>query len=619
MNAIILAASILAPRPVAVLPTVQQTEAHESSDEAGNDSDNRASRTADIQTSTRTEQMESSVKEGTDSTAPSRSGSDFDPEIDLTAIGGMNMVQSGKVAPFGQVTAALTDREKGDLRSARLRIALNDRLRARFETNQRIDPDGTSGGLNAISEEREGERFGARLNADFNRPNGASVRLEANASGTWQTTIERETFSSNAISELQDQQIRQGSIAGEYESPRDWPVRLRTRHELANTSDFRVQSVFAVPAHPPSTIREFESEERSLLNSVELEWEGNRLGRIRFELDIEENSRANAFAEKGARTGSSFTFVRESRVEPGLSWHGKVERDIHLVARLDLESLDFRAEGTTGENQRSTLDLKPTLTATTRFDHTRLKLWATRSVTPLDLRDFGTVFDEIDDEIQVGNLDILPQRSWETGIEWRQEIRRFDGNLSVAYQASRISDLIDFVAGAGNTTVPGNLGNGTAHQIDVEMEASIPVPGTGKPELSFEYTFLDTSVFDPLLNVRRSFAETPRHRYQVAIKQSLGAPRISLNLELEGVSEQITVEQDRVDRERISAPVLGAELQFGIAEGFAKLTVANVLDSEDVRERTRFSGLPADGEIRRTEIRRRAPGRTLRFSFEQTF
>jgi len=335
---------------------------------------------------------------------------------------------------------------------------------------------------------------------------------------------------------------------------------------------------------------------------------------------VERGERTTVFLQTGFEPADARTEITETRLEPGVAYRRRLENDNSLTTRLDIEASRLETRSPGGGSDRTTVDIKPTITLAGNSERSQWRALLTRSVTQLPLEEFATNFDEVDDEIQAGNPNLRPQKTWEALASWSYRPDLVDGAITLAASYQQISDLLDFIAGPGDTTIRGNLGSGKAYILDAELSLGLGLIGLSDGELDVQYRWQETSIFDPLLDRHRDFAETPRHTYRVTYDQTFDFLKTQFTLKAEGESEQITVEQDRIDRESINRPYVDAELSWDITrDNELSLTIGNLLDAEDTRERTRFRGTPAQNDVRRIETRTRAVGQTVVLSFRRSF
>ena len=475
------------------------------------------------------------------------------------------------------------------------------RARLREEVGVSTTPDGRPIGRNSTTERRSGDRFQLNGRRRWDWQDGRRMALAGALRRT--DSVERERDAQSLILRNTDEiDSRGATLQSDWRSAAGQARRWTSSFMVSLDEEERRQR------ETNEAARFFDDAATRAVHEVDVTWFDEAQRRWRASLDVEYEARESLFTGEAR----SRVEIAEWRIEPGIGLRQAINEDVTAFARLDLEATQLLTSSLGTDTRRHSMDLKPTLTVQGN-DWT---LWMTRSVSQLDFVDFATNFDEFDEEIQTGNPDLRPQKSWELGAQRRLDWRGLSTRLRLEYR--QIEDLLDFVAGPDDTTVRGNLGTGEVWRVGLEAEWAPQLGGRSLGELELSYQGQETRVFDPLLGAHRAFAETPDHVYALDYTYDLGA--LELGAALSGYSQSITVEQDRIDQERLSNPLmtLYGDWRRGPSQRW-QLQMRNVLGVEDVRERIRFNGLPADNDVRRLEERRRREARTLTLTLRQSF
>ncbi len=135
----------------------------------------------------------------------------------------------------------------------------------------------------------------------------------------------------------------------------------------------------------------------------------------------------------------------------------------------------------------------------------QLRLRFEREVAQLDFNDFISTSVFEDDDLALGNIELIPEKKWSSQISLE---RRF-GNLGVItltgfYHA--IDDIQDLLPVSDEFEVAGNIGDG--ERWGVEMENTIPLGwlGLANSRLDIKARWQDSSVIDPVTGLKRIFS-----------------------------------------------------------------------------------------------------------------
>ncbi|RMF11537.1 MAG: TonB-dependent receptor [Alphaproteobacteria bacterium] len=270
--------------------------------------------------------------------------------------------------------------------------------------------------------------------------------------------------------------------------------------------------------------------------------------------------------------------------------------------------------------RRSFAFLKPRFAVT--FDQTPHLQWrfvAERDVAQLDFFDFVSATNFGDEQLALGNPDLVPERTWklEPAVEYRfGEI----GVVRLTGFYHRIADVQDLLPLADGLEIPGNIGPGRRFGIRWEMTwpldrwigltgARLDIEGrlqgsrvtdlvTGRPRpLSGERRFVNT--FDFRQDFEKARLAWGWNMRLVSRRPSFGLDE--LVLEDEGVNIDMFIETTR---------------WWGIK---ARLTVENLADRDVIRDRRVFVLLRDQSPLAFQEFRNRPRGRSIVLTLSGTF
>jgi hypothetical protein len=180
---------------------------------------------------------------------------------------------------------------------------------------------------------------------------------------------------------------------------------------------------------------------------------------------------------------------------------GKYELDYGLGAEVST----IKQSGDV-ELERSLTFLKPqaTLTYSASASHL-IKVQVMRDVSQLDFNDFvsASVFD--DDDLALGNPDLIPERTWMSEIsnEWRPGQ---DSVYTLSFFYHRINDVEDLLPLTDDFEVPGNIGDGRRWGVRFESTVQLAFLGLDNAKLDFKARWQDSSVTDPVTGQSRQLS-----------------------------------------------------------------------------------------------------------------
>lgn len=234
--------------------------------------------------------------------------------------------------------------------------------------------------------------------------------------------------------------------------------------------------------------------------------------------------------------------VEETRAEAFIADIWSVSPSITLETGLTYETSTITQTGD-AQNERELSYWKPRLVGSwqaTPSDQFRLSI--ERDVSQLDFNDFASSVDVREENQQLGNTNLEPEKAWNTRLEWD---RRFGerGALNIGVFHNEVQDVDDTLPLAfcdGDTfakplrsclAVPtdptdvfdavGNIGDGT--QTGIDVSATLPLDWLGVPraELRLSGELQETSVTDPVTGEERRFRFAEDWEYAMAFRQEL--------------------------------------------------------------------------------------------------
>lgn len=283
------------------------------------------------------------------------------------------------------------------------------------------------------------------------------------------------------------------------------------------------------------------------------------------------------------------------------------------------------------EQKRRFSFVKPRLSLTYAASGTRqTRLQIAREVSQLDFSDFVSATDFEDDDLALGNPNLQPESTWisELSEEWRY------GELGVVKLTGFhhwISDVEDLLPLTPEFEVPGNIGDG--RRWGVELETTIPLEPIGLMggRLDAKLRWQDSTVTDPVNNQDRvlsseagssqdiSFRNENKYAIIVDFRQDLEASKIAWGWHYAQRAERplFKVNELEVYDEGTQVNAFVETTRWlGIK---VRLTVNNISDVADYRDRTFFEAERGLSLITSREIRRLTNGTRLILSASGAF
>ena len=296
---------------------------------------------------------------------------------------------------------------------------------------------------------------------------------------------------------------------------------------------------------------------------------------------------------------------------------GKVELDYGLGFEVSEISQSGDAE-----QKRSFSFLKPQGVITYTSDQgNQTRMSVLREIAQLNFSDFVSVAEFEDDDIALGNPDLIPDTTW---IAQLLHERRFGEEAVVKISVFHhwISDVIDLIPVTDTFEATGNIGKG--RRWGAEIETSIPLEWLGltSARIDLNARWQDSTVVDPVTGENRVLSDrTPQGRLFPLGFRNENNFAITIDYRQDFQKHQYSWGwniRDRSERPKFRVDELDiltdeVELNFFIetTRWFnlkIRFNAENILDASDTRDRTRYTGLRGLTPVDVNEIRRRARG-----------
>ena len=306
--------------------------------------------------------------------------------------------------------------------------------------------------------------------------------------------------------------------------------------------------------------------------------------------------------------------VSEDRVEVFSSHNWKVSDKIEIETGLAAEFSWIDQAGLDVPVNRSFNFIKPTFDAWYNANQAT-QLWFSfkRDVGQLDFEDFVAELDRNDGEIDLGNPELRPEKSFdfEIGVERRFPDQKGLINGRVFYRrVTDVSDEIPFVDKDSLTVTdsqPGNIGSGDHYGFEIESSLRLSQFNLIDAVLGGSFLWQNSSVVDAFSGRKREFALQDDYVVSVNFRHDLKRWGLSYSLDYTDQGPRIRSEFDRF---RVGNPRSNLRLivEKQVWEDvILRFLWNNVFKTTNRRKTTVFQTNQASGIVNSVEFRRITP------------
>lgn len=289
--------------------------------------------------------------------------------------------------------------------------------------------------------------------------------------------------------------------------------------------------------------------------------------------------------------------VTEYRSEAFSTLRWQPVSTLQLEPGLAVEASRITQKSSDVDNARSLVFVKPTLNA--YWDITpRDKVFVSivRDVKQLNFREFVATITDRDQELEAGNPDLKPEKSWdfEVGIDHR--LLDGGGVLSASAFYREVEDVSGRTTFNGLISQPGNIGDGKEYGAEAEVSLQFTRLNWWDGVLTASYLRRKTSVTDPFDGRTRRFGNSPnwelafdyRHDIDFFINGYFG-----INLSQSG--SRFIYDLDYIERYKEGASVT-VSIEHELSENFRiNFSSNNFINRLLVRDRELFAVQPGGG------------------------
>lgn len=314
--------------------------------------------------------------------------------------------------------------------------------------------------------------------------------------------------------------------------------------------------------------------------------------------------------------------VEEYRGEAFASWVWEPSDRLTIEPGLTVEVSRITQSGSV-QAERDFIYPKPSLAVTWDYASDRqIRLLAEREVAQLNFFDFVTSSSLSDDQTNVGNPDLKPQRTWRLRGEWE---KRFwtEGVITLLGEfgyVEEVQDLIPIGEPGKRFDAPGNLGNGDYWRARVSATAPLDRLGLTNAQLEAYAETGDSSVTDPVTGRTRIFSDRRHEEWYVEFRQDFPDRKFSYGFDYYQGGDVELYFIDEVRRFENGPGDLDVFVETTRVPGVTvRLSLENIGNVDFARRRDFFDGPRDTGQLAAYETREKQNGVTGYLTFRGTF
>ena len=250
-------------------------------------------------------------------------------------------------------------------------------------------------------------------------------------------------------------------------------------------------------------------------------------------------------------------------------------------------------------------------------NQTRLRL--AREVSQLNLEDFvsATVFE--DDDLALGNPDIRPSRTWVAELSHEHHFSK-DSVVKLTAYHHWITDVLDLLPLSASFEAPGNIGDGRRWGIVVESTWPLQWTGLTGARLKLKARWQDSTVIDPVTGLNRVLSDVNstsdsdffdvenRYVYNIDFRQDFKQSLVAWGFVLQDRAEQLRYKVNELEMNDDTTELNTFIETTRWYDMKMRVDLENILDFEEIRNRTVYSGARSLSAIRSFEQRNQTGG-----------
>lgn len=368
------------------------------------------------------------------------------------------------------------------------------------------------------------------------------------------------------------------------------------------------------------------SDEGETIGRLEFDWSKWDHHAIKFGSEIAHNyveSAFELFVDDGSgpvavEVPGSNTRVSERRGEAFVSDTWSASNNVIVDMGFTVERSRIEQSGDVG-NSRSFTYPKPVVGVTlSPSSLTQWRFRAERQVSQLDFFDFVSSSNFEDADLDFGNPDLRPERTWHlTSI-----LERRFGDISVIEIGAfydKIDDVEDLLPVGERAEIVGNIGDGSRWGGSISLTVPLTILGLQDSRFDLTYEAQDSSVTDPVTGGTRELSGESDQTLEASFRKELPKLNAAIGGNFNWGSTPTVFGFDELVAERPRSH-MNFHLEARVWKGFkARFEVFNILDKPRTRRRTVFGGSRLSTEVEFEENRSRIDGQWFRLTLSGLF
>ncbi|GGY36644.1 TonB-dependent receptor [Parvularcula lutaonensis] len=329
----------------------------------------------------------------------------------------------------------------------------------------------------------------------------------------------------------------------------------------------------------------------------------------------------------GTPTLTPPTYVDEIRAQSSITRGFTLGKKLAVQASLGSEWSQIEADSEGNVRSDEFFRPKGLLTVAYPFtDDLDFRARIERSVGQLDFSDFVDSTDLTEERIQGGNVNLVPQQAWEGEVELERRfsdkekiIFRLEGAL-IEDRVDRIVILTDVNGTLQLTDAVGNIDEASSAKATVEGTVFTKRWGLDGGRIDFRGTRETSRLEDPLTGEDRNFSLVQQWTYFVNFRHDIPGTPYAWGTGVVNAAPRTVYRFNEVSRAETPQPNLSLFVEHKDFYGLnLNIRAGNLLNQEDVRDRTIFVDRRDTSALNRIESRERIDNQVFRITLSGTF